>query len=175
MKKYLYAVIITCIGTILLGLNIKQEQPVHQEPIETPVAHVEAPQEPIEPEPTLVPEEPLQTITEPVQQPQAVQTYTGDCSLVYNYDWPVGIAYGVCMAESGGNVNAVNWGDNHGKCVGSFSLMQVGCFWYPYFGYSSADFYNPQVNMDIAYKIWQRQGGFGAWSAFTNGSYLRYM
>lgn len=133
-----------------------------------PVAQIEASQQPIEP--TIVPE--------PIPEPTPVVgpvLPSGDCSLVNNYDWPRDIARAVCLAESGGNANATNWGDNHGKCVGSFSLMQVGCFWYPYFGYSEADFYNPVVNMEIAYRIYQRQGGFGAWSAYTKGAYLRYL
>lgn len=99
---------------------------------------------------------------------------SGGCELAYNYDWPAQTAYGICMAESTGNANAANWNDHHGSCSGSFSLMQVGCFWYPYYGYSSADYYNPSVNMEIAYKIWQRQGGFGAWTTYTAGLHLRY-
>jgi len=111
----------------------------------------------------------------PVQAPVVAPVASGDCSLAFNYPWPQKIAYAVCMAESGGRVGAVNWGDNHGSCIGSFSLFQLGCFWYPYYGYSSADFYNPKVNVEIAFKIWQRQGGFGAWSAYTNGAFNRYL
>lgn len=117
-------------------------------------------------------------VVEPVKQPvpeAPKPVVSGDCSLAYNYDWPQPVAHAVCMAESTNNVNAVNMGDNHKVCIGSFSLMQVACFWYPYYGYSEADYYNPQVNMQIAYNIWKRQGGFQAWSAYTTGKYLRYL
>lgn len=153
-------VILGLIGIIIAFLLPTKTAPIQETIVveETPpVAQIEAPQAPIEPIPVPEPQpEPTPVVEPPVT--------SSDCSLVNNYDWPRDIARGICLAESGGNPNAVNWGDNHGKCVGSFSLMQVGCFWYPYFGYSEADFYNPIVNMDIAYKIWQRQGGFGAWT-----------
>lgn len=160
----------------LLGILIAFLLPIKTAPIQetsvieptVAVEPIQATQQPIEPIP--VPE----PIIEPTPVVEPVLP-SGNCSLVNNYDWPRDIARAVCLAESGGNANATNWGDNHGKCVGSFSLMQVGCFWYPYFGYSEADFYNPVVNMEIAYKIYQRQGGFGAWSAYTKGAYLRYL
>lgn len=98
-------------------------------------------------------------------QQSAPKTVTGgSCDLVYNYDWPQSIAYQICKYESGGNSNAANWSDKHHNCTGSFGLMQIGCFWFPYFGYSSADRYNGQINMSIAYKIYKRQNSFKAWS-----------
>lgn len=111
-----------------------------------------------------------ETVTEP---PQEFARY--GCDLAYAYDWPADIAHAVCMAESGANQDATNHQDNHGSCIGSYSLMQVGCFWYYHFGYTDSDFYNPVVNMEIAYKIWQRQGSFRAWSAYNNGAYLRHL
>lgn len=99
---------------------------------------------------------------------------SGSCDLAYNYNWPARTARAICLAESGGNAGAANWNDHHGQCSGSFSLMQVGCFWYPYYGYSASDYYNGSVNMAIAYKIWERQGGFGAWTTYTSGKYQRY-
>lgn len=112
----------------------------------------------------------------PTAKPVAVAPAptTGNCSLVNNYDWPKNVAYGVCMAESRGNSNAINWGDNHGSCVGSYGLMQVGCFWFPFYGYSVSDGYNPAINMLVAYKIWQRSG-FSPWTTWTSGAYLQYL
>lgn len=98
-----------------------------------------------------------------------------NCDLVNNYAWDVKVAYAVCMAESDGNPNALNMNDRHNGCVGSFSLMQVACFWYTHFGYSEKDYYDPNINIRIAYLIYKRQNGFNAWSAYTNGSYTIYL
>lgn len=66
MKKLLYAVIITCIGTILIGLNTKEpNSPVP----EAPVAIVETPATPLLVESELEPLPIVETIVEPVQVP----------------------------------------------------------------------------------------------------------
>lgn len=91
------------------------------------------------------------------------------------YNWNVRVAFAVCMAESRSIVNAANMNDIHATCVGSYSLMQVACFWYYYYGYTDADFLDPVVNVQIAYNIWQRQGGFGAWTTYTSGEYLKHL
>ena len=90
------------------------------------------------------------------------------CELVRNYtNWNVDVAYAVCMAESGGNTNAANYNDNHGKCVGSFGLMQLACFWIP----NPTD---PNANMAKANEIWSRSG-WSPWGAYTSGKYLKYL
>lgn len=92
----------------------------------------------------------------------------GDCSLVYNYsNWNQSVAYAVCMAESGGNTNATNLNDNHGKCRGSFGLMQLACFWIP-------NPKNASANMAKANEIYSRQG-WSPWGAFTSGKYKRFL
>ncbi len=109
--------------------------------------------------------EPKQTI-EPANTKSDVPINLQNCDLVYNYsNWDQNIARQICVLESNGNPNAVNWKDNHGSCSGSFSLMQVGCFWYPFFGYSSVDYYDTDINMTISNKIYVRQGNsFKAWT-----------
>jgi len=93
---------------------------------------------------------------------------SGGCELVRNYtNWNVDVAYAVCMAESGGNTNAANYNDNHGKCVGSFGLMQLACFWIP----NPTD---PNANMAKANEIWSRSG-WSPWGAYTSGKYLKYL
>ena len=130
--------------------------------------------------------EPEKARVEPVEKPESKPVpvappkpvaipASGNCSLVNNYNWDARVAYGVCMAESGGNPQATNMADNHGKCIGSYGLMQIGCFWFPYFGYSLNQAYTGEVNVAVAYQIWQRQGGFGAWTTYTSGKYLRYL
>ncbi len=103
----------------------------------------------------------------------AVSANVGGCEqyrgLVSQYDWDVNTAMAVMRAESSCNPNAVNWGDNHGVCKGSFSLMQVGCFWYPHFGYAESDRYKPEVNVAVAYKIWQKSG-FNPWTTYKRMS-----
>lgn len=129
---------------------------------------------------------PFNCIDKPVQNTAPAVTAappaaSGSCDLANNYDWPKAVARAICMAESSGDPSEANWNDRHYnadgslRCVGSFGLMEIGCFWFPYYGYSSADYYNGSVNMDIAYKIWARDGGFGAWSTFKNGAYLKYL
>lgn len=126
---------------------------------ETSVTHVEPPK--IE-EP---PKEVVDTTSAGNVQSTGYITATGDCMLAYKYDWNADIAYQVCMKESGGRANATNWTDNHGKCMGSYGLWQIGCFWFPYYGYGEAAHYDPEINTQIAYNIWKRQGNFKAWSA----------
>lgn len=93
---------------------------------------------------------------------------TGGCELVYNYsNWDTNVAHAVCMAESGGNTNAANYNDNHGKCIGSFGLMQLACFWIP----NPTD---PYANIAKANEIWSRSG-WQPWGAYTSGKYLKYL
>lgn len=88
---------------------------------------------------------------------------SGWCDLVYQYDWPQETAHRICLAESHGDPNAVNMNDNHGKCKGSYGLMQTACFWFPFFGYEIS--FDPEINMQLAYKIWQRSG-FTPWTTY---------
>ena len=99
--------------------------------------------------------------------PQSYVAQSGGCSLVNDYDWDTRIAYAVCMAESGGNTNAANYNDNHGRCIGSFGLMQLACFW-------TDNPTDPHANMAKAYEIYKSQG-WRPWGAFTSGAYLRFM
>ena len=90
------------------------------------------------------------------------------CELVNNYtNWDTRVAYAVCMAESGGNTNAANYNDNHGKCIGSFGLMQLACFWIP----NPTD---PYANIAKANEIYSRSG-WSPWGAYTSGKYLKYL
>jgi len=124
--------------------------------------------------PSNVAEAPVLAVSEPIQEPPKPKPVpAGNCSLAYNYDWPQDVAYAVCMGESSGNQYSLNGKDNHGTCTGSYGLFQIGCFWFPYYGYEIN--YDPHVNVQIAYNIWKRQGGFGAWSAYTSGKYLKYL
>lgn len=109
-----------------------------------------------------------QSVVNAVTHTQTASAAGGNqCSLVNNYAWDKRTAYAVCMAESGGNSNAANMNDNHGRCIGSFGLMQLACFWIP----NPTD---PNANMAKAYEIYTRSG-WQPWGAYTSGKYLRYM
>ena len=92
------------------------------------------------------------TTIRPVATTTPVASSENLCSLVDNYDWPTGVAYRVCMQESGGNSNAANWTDPHPElgCSGSFGLMQMNC------GYGQL--FDPKTNMDAAHTMWNKYG-----------------
>lgn len=93
---------------------------------------------------------------------------SGNCSLVNNYSgWDKRVAYAVCMAESGGNPNAANWNDNHGSCMGSFGLFQIGCI------HAGASF-DGKTNVETAYRLY-KSSGWSPWTTYTSGKYLKYM
>lgn len=140
--------------------EIKAETVQTPSPVETAV--VEPPVQAQVP-PTVVAPKPVEKPVEPAPAP-----VSGDCSLVNNYsNWDQRTAYAVCMAESGGNTNASNMNDNHGKCRGSFGLMQLACFWIP-------NPKNPVANMAKANEIYSRSG-WKPWGAYTSGKYKRYL
>ena len=80
------------------------------------------------------------------------------------------------MGESSGNPYAFN-----GKGADqSYGLMQINMLGdmgperRSQFGLkSNEELYDPVKNMQAAFKIYQSQG-WGAWGAYTNGSYLKY-
>ena len=87
---------------------------------------------------------------------------SGDCSLVYGYNWPTSTAYRVCMQESGGNSHTSNWSDDHTSwagCMGSFGLFQINC--------SHGQVYDGASNVAIAYQMWSAAGG-SFWQDWPN-------
>jgi len=118
-----------------------------------------------------VPEPKKKASTEPLR----ASVELAGCGLAYKYDWPADTAKAVCMAESRGRTTATNMSDGHHNCDGSYGLMQVGCFWAPYYGHKVEDLYNPEVNMELAYKIYKRTDSFGAWTTYTRGLYRNYL
>ena len=84
------------------------------------------------------------------QRPQPTQRVAGGCeqyrSLIDDYAWNVETALAICNAESGGNANAVNAGDRHETCLGSYGLFQISCDWF-----TKANLYDPATNIRLAY------------------------
>jgi hypothetical protein len=86
---------------------------------------------------------------------------------VEQYDWNVQTALNVMFAESSCNPNAVNLNDTHTVkkdtvdkqlwyCVGSFGLFQTSC--------TRPVYYDPALNVALAFKIYTEQG----WQAWKN-------
>lgn len=164
MKRTIRIILVTTI--LILGLTAINKTKNHK--LETKNIKVQAESSVTHVEPPKIVEPPKEVVdTTPAGNVQSAGyiTATGDCMLAYNYDWNADIAYQVCMKESGGRSNATNWTDNHGSCTGSFGIWQIGCFWFPYYGYGEQAHYDPVIGTQIAYNIWKRQGNFHAWSA----------
>lgn len=84
------------------------------------------------------------------------------------YDWDKAIAYGVCMAESGGNPKAFGDGNTAYPSIG---LMQIRTLpGRP----SKEQLEDPEFNVQYAYNMWKGQG-WRPWSAYTNGAYKKYL
>lgn len=98
---------------------------------------------------------------------------SGDCSIVNDYAWDTKVAYAICMAESGGNSQAI--GDNYviaGLYAPSCGLMQIRTL----AGRPTCEeLLNPKTNMDWAYKISNSGTNWKPWSVYTNGKYLKYL
>jgi hypothetical protein len=154
--------LILAISSILGITNVSTEEP--QASIDEPPP-LEAPIKPVI-------KEKKKAVSKPAPKPKMQEKppstpepviIAGDCDLVEQYDWPIATAKRICFAESGGNVAAINWNDNHGSCKGSYSLMQVGCIHYYSRGLTPNT--DPNLNMKIAYEIWKQQG-FHPWSTY---------
>lgn len=83
------------------------------------------------------------------------------------YGWNVNTAIAVCKAESGGNVYALSSTRDRG-------LMQINPVHADKVDYDLSRLYDPYTNIRVAYSVYLGQGWNG-WSAYKNGSYLRYL
>ena len=81
------------------------------------------------------------------------------------------IAIAVAKAESELYPRASNWGDNHRTCKGSFGIFQIGCI----HGSEIEDLYNPEYNIKKARQIYDDDGSWQPWGAYSNGSYLAHL
>ena len=83
-------------------------------------------------------------------RPRSSQRVAGGCEqyrpLISQYPWNVETALAICYAESGGRANAVNAGDRHATCLGSYGLFQIDCSWY-----YKANLFDPATNIRLAY------------------------
>lgn len=90
------------------------------------------------------------------------------------------IAVAVALGESGGNTQSHNTnaatGDN------SYGLWQInmigsmGPARRRQFGIAkNEDLFDPSTNAKAAHMLWKARGGFGDWSVYNHGTYLRFM
>ncbi len=107
----------------------------------------------------------------------APQTYViaGGCeqyrSIVQKYDWNVDIALAVMQAESSCISNRDNSGLNKNGSNDK-GLMQINSIHSDLI--SDLDRFDPEKNIQAGYEIY-RGAGWKAWSAYNNGSYLKFM
>lgn len=78
----------------------------------------------------------------------------------------------IMQAESGCDPTNHNltMSENHGVCVGSYGLLQVGCLHYR----DAEDKNDPATNIAVAYRVWQSQG-YNAWTVYSKKVYLKYL
>lgn len=114
-------------------------------------------------EPQTTPQPEQQTV-KPAAQPQGCDAYRG---IFERYQWSVSTAIAVCKAESGGNTYAFS-------STGDRGLMQINCVHADMVDYDLNALYDPSTNISVAYRVYLSQGWYG-WSAYTNGSYLRFL
>lgn len=60
--------------------------------------------------------------------------------------------------------------EDHGVCIGSYGLFQVGCVHF-------TGEQNPNdvvTNVAVAYAVWKKQG-YNAWTNYRNGEYLKFL
>jgi len=79
-------------------------------------------------------------------------------------------AVAIALAESGLNPKALNAGDSHKGCKGSYGIFQIGCLHEK----------DPRVLYDVEYNIQRarelyEQEGWAPWGAYTDGSYKQYL
>ena len=89
--------------------------------------------------------------------------------IVEKYPWNSKIMLAIMRAESGCNPRSDNTGLNRdgSNDKGLFQINSIH-------GFSDAERLDPIRNIEIAFKIWQSQG-YRAWSAYNNGSYLKFI
>lgn len=86
--------------------------------------------------------------------------------------WDVNTIFAIAQAENRNcdplRHNLTN-SENHGVCIGSYGVLQVGCV-----HYNGEDVNDLKTNVAIAYEVWQKQG-YTAWTQYNNGIYRDFL
>ena len=60
--------------------------------------------------------------------------------------------------------------EDHGVCVGSYGVLQVGCLHYR----ANENRNDLATNIEVAHRVWLKQG-YSAWTMYKNGQYKNYL
>jgi hypothetical protein len=60
--------------------------------------------------------------------------------------------------------------ENHGICIGSYGVLQVGCL--HYHDHENRD--DLSTNVAVAYRVWLKRG-YQAWTMYKNGEYKKWL
>lgn len=137
----------------------KQEPVINtQTPKEEPKTSPSATTAEIKPQSTQSVPQPMQTTAKPAPKPlkpqgglyinAAAESYR---DLVAQYDWPVDQALAIMTCESGGNPEAVNWGDAKITGMPSSGLFQINAL-------LNWDWNSPAANIARAHEMYSRRG-----------------
>lgn len=92
---------------------------------------------------------------------------------IQKYEWDSTLIMAIAKAENRtcdpGNHN-LSMSENHGVCVGSYGVLQVGCLHYK----EGENYDDLSTNVKVAYRVWQQQG-YNAWTQYRNGAYQQFI
>ena len=104
----------------------------------------------------------------PIEPCQAMQNEVAKYS-----DWDSNIMQAIAQAEN----RACNplrhnltMSENHGVCVGSYGVLQVGCLHYN----DDEDRNDLATNVKVAHRVYLSQG-YTAWTQYKNGTYREFL
>lgn len=109
-----------------------------------------------------------------------IYTINGGCQqylpLVQKYNWDVNTAMAIMEAESTSqgipcDSNAKDFDSNGTVDRGLFQVNSI----HADLATDMNTLFDPQTNVRIAYEIYSGQQGWGAWSTYNSGAYLRYL
>lgn len=92
---------------------------------------------------------------------------------VSKYGWDARIMAAVAQAENrqcDPLKNNLGPSENHKVCIGSYGVLQVGCFHFR----EGEDRNDLATNIRVAYRVWLKQS-YTAWSMYRNGAYKEYL
>lgn len=89
----------------------------------------------------------------------------------YNWDRRVMLAIAIAENRTCDTTNHnLSSSEDHGSCIGSYGVLQVGCIHYA----PGEDRDDLRTNVKIAYRVWQQQG-YEAWTQYRNGAYKEHL
>lgn len=88
-------------------------------------------------------------------------------------DWDSNVMQAISQAENR-TCNPLHhnltMSENHGVCVGSYGVMQVGCLHYE----ENENRDDLATNIRVAHRVWLKQG-YTAWTMYKNGTYREFL